>query len=415
MKIFHLGRGYLTALCGVGVLCSVILGIPNRKDAMQELFVDKPDDLIRLCEQLKGSEWLALDTEFIREKTYYPRLCLIQICNGEVAACVDPLKLGDLGPLLDILYDGSILKVLHAARQDLEIFLHDYKRLPMPVFDTQPAAALLGHGDQIGYANLVKLLLNVELPKDQTRTDWSQRPLDQQQQRYALDDVVYLGQIYLHMRGHLFDRERLQWLAADFATLVDPHTYFPDPQDMWKRTKGRQNLRGRQLMVLQKLAAWRETRARERDMPRKWVLKDEVIVELSRRMPKDAAGLAKIRGLEPGQIRREGDTLIRLIEEGAQTPREQWPNDKGRASPLDAQQEAMVDLLSAALRLIADEHQLSPMAVAPRKELEKLVRGEPDCILREGWREALAGQRLTQLLRGELHLESRGGRLQMTA
>ena len=224
-----------------------------------------------------------------------------------------------------------------------------------------------------------------------------------------------LGQIYLHMRGHLFDRERLQWLAADFATLVDPQTYFPDPQDMWKRTKGRQNLRGRQLMVLQKLAAWRETRARERDMPRKWVLKDEVIVELSRRMPKDTAGLAKIRGLEPGQIRREGDTLIRLIEEGAQTPREQWPNDKGRARPLDAQQEAMVDLLSAALRLIADEHQLSPMAVAPRKELEKLVRGEPDCILREGWREALAGQRLTQLLRGELHLESRDGRLQMTA
>ena len=131
-------------------------------------------------------------------------------------------------------------------------------------------------------------------------------------------------------------------------------------------------------------------------------------------MPRDSGGLSKIRGLEPGQIRREGDTLIQLIEEGAQTPREQWPSDKGRGKPLDPQQEAMVDLLSAGLRLIAEEHQLSPMAVAPRKELEKLVRGEPDCILLEGWRDALAGQRLTQLLRGELHLEACDGRLQMT-
>jgi len=380
---------------------------------MQELFVDTPDALLALCKQLEHSEWLALDTEFIREKTYYPKLCLIQVCNGEVAACIDPLTLTDLGPLLEILYDGRILKVLHAARQDLEIFLHDHKQLPMPVFDTQPAAALLGHGDQIGYANLVKQLLNIELPKDQTRTDWSQRPLDEQQLRYALDDVVYLGQIYLHMRGHLFDRERLQWLAADFAMLVDPHTYFPEPQDMWKRTKGKQLLRGKQLAVLQKLAAWRETRARDRDLPRKWVLKDEVIIELSRRMPRDAGGLSKIRGLEPGQIRREGETLIQLINEGAEVPREQWPNDKGRPTPLDAQQEAMVDVLSAALRLIADEHQLSPMAIATRKELEKLLRGEPDCVLLEGWRQSLAGNLLAAVMRGEQQLALQQGELRL--
>ncbi len=331
-----------------------------------------------------------------------------------MAACIDPLKLDDLDPLLDILYDGSILKVLHAARQDLEIFLHDYQQLPMPVFDTQPAAALLGHGDQIGYANLVKQLLNIELPKDQSRTDWSQRPLDAQQ-RYALDDVVYLGQLYLHMRGHLFDRERLQWLAADFATLADPHTYFPEPRSMWKRTKGKQLLRGKQLAVLQKLAAWREQQARERDLPRKWVLKDEVMIELSRRMPRDAGGLAKIRGLEPGQIRREGETLIGLINEAAETPREQWPTDEGRPTPLDAQQEAMVDLLSAALRLIADQHQLSPLAIATRKELEKFVRGEPDCVLLEGWRHSLAGEILAAVMRGEQRLELHEGVMRHTA
>ena len=285
----------------------------------------------------------------------------------------------------------------------------------MPVFDTQPAAALLGHGDQIGYANLVKLLLDKDLPKDQTRTDWSQRPLDRQQQRYALDDVVYLGRIYLHMRGHLFDRERLQWLAADFATLVDPQTYFPDPRDMWKRTKGRQSLRGRQLAVLRELAAWRETQARERDRPRKWILKDEVLIELSRRMPNDTAGLARIRGLEPGQIRREGETLVQLITQGGQVPRAEWPSDGGRSKPLDARQEAMVDYLSAGLRLIADEHQLSPMAIAPRKELEKLVRGESDCVLLEGWRDSLAGGQLTRLMRGEQRLEFRDGGLRLAA
>ena len=381
---------------------------------MQEKIVDTPSELLALCEQLRGSEWLALDTEFIREKTYYPQLCLIQVCNGEVAACIDPLKLSDLQPILDILYDGRILKVLHAARQDLEIFLHDYRRLPMPVFDTQPAAALLGHGDQIGYVNLVKVLLDVQLPKDQSRTDWSRRPLEKQQLRYALDDVIYLGELYLHMRGHLFDRERLQWLAADFATLADPRTYSPDPQGMWKRTKGKQMLRGRQLAVLQRLAAWREIQARERDLPRKWVLKDDALVELSRRMPRDAEGLSKIRGLEPGQIRREGGALIRQIDEAANLPREQWPEDERRPTPLTAQQEAMVDLLTAASRLIAERHQLSPQAITTRKELEKFVRGEADCILLEGWRRSLAGDTLVSVMNGTIKLELIDDALQLT-
>jgi ribonuclease D len=367
----------------------------------EERFVDDGEQLDTVCRQLRDSEWIALDTEFIREKTYYPKLCLLQVSNGEVAACIDPLAIEDLQPLLDVLYDGRILKVLHAARQDLEIFLHDYGRIPLPVFDTQPAAALLGLGDQIGYANLVKQLLNHELPKDQSRTDWTRRPLDASQQRYALDDVIYLGQLYLHMRGHLFDRERLQWLAADFATLADPQTYYPDPTDMWQRIKGRQVLRGRQLAVLQTLAEWRERQARERDLPRKWVLKDDVMIELSRRLPRDAGGLAKIRGLEPGLIRREGGTLLELIERGAAVPREQWPSEKGRSKPMSVREEALVDLLSAALRLIADEHQLSPMAIASRKELERFVRGEQGCALCEGWRHSVAGARLGAVLRGE--------------
>jgi ribonuclease D len=374
---------------------------------MQETFVDTAAGLSQLCHSLAGSEWIALDTEFIREKTYYPRLCLLQVCNGEVAACVDPLALDDIGPLLEVLFDGRALKVLHAARQDLEIFLHDYRRLPMPVFDTQPAAALLG------YAGLVKQLLGVDLPKDQSRTDWSRRPLDRQQLRYALDDVIYLGRIYLDMRGRLFDRERLQWLAADFAPLTDPQTYYPDPDDMWQRVKGRQVLRGRQLAVLQRLAAWRETQARERDLPRKWVIKDDVLVELARRMPRDLGDLARVRGLEPGQIRREGERLLALISEAAALPRDRWPADRARPKPLSADQEAMVDLLSAALRLVADRHQLSPLAIAPRKELERLVRGDYDGLLGEGWRHAVAGRTLIELLQGRKQLRVAGGSVEI--
>jgi len=378
---------------------------------MQESFVDTPEALRELCELLRGSEWLAIDTEFIRERTYYPRLCLIQVCNGEVAACIDPLQMDDIQPLLDVLFDGSILKVLHAARQDLEIFWHDWQQFPLPLFDTQPAAALLGHGDQVGYANLVQQVLGVELPKDQSRTDWSARPLDGQQVRYALDDVIYLGQLYLRMRGSLSDKERLQWLAADFATLANPATYQPDPREAWKKVKGRQHLRGRQLAILQALAQWRELQARERDLPRKWLLKDDLMVELCRRQPRDLESLARVRGMDAGLVRREGKSLLQLIGDASRLDKSAWPVEKRRPVPLTPQQEAMVDLLSAALRLLADRHQLSPQAIATHKDLQRLVRNDPDCPLLEGWRNSVAGTPLQQVMRGEIKLLNLDGEL----
>jgi len=378
---------------------------------MQESFVDTPEALVELCDTLRGSEWLAIDTEFIREKTYFPRLCLIQVCNGEVAAAIDPIRLEDLQPLLNVLFDGNILKVLHAARQDLEIFWNDWRQFPLPLFDTQPAAALLGFGDQIGYANLVTQVLEIDLPKDQSRTDWAARPLDQQQIRYALDDVIYLGQVYLALRGRLSDRERLQWLAADFATLADPATYVPAPADAWKKIRGRQHLRGRQLAVLQALAQWRELQARERDLPRKWLLKDDLMVELCRRLPRNLESLSKVRGMEAGLVRREGKHLLKLIEDACQLDKDQWPKDKGRPKPLSPHQEAMVDLLSACLRLLAARHQLSPQAIATQKDLQKLVREESDCKLLEGWRKGIAGEPLQAVMRGEINLQNIDGEL----
>jgi ribonuclease D len=383
------------------------------EELMQESFIDTPEALAGLCETLRGSEWLAIDTEFMREKTYYPRLCLIQVCNGELAAAIDPIRLQDLQPLLDVLFDGSILKVLHAARQDLEIFWNDWHQFPLPLFDTQPAAALLGFGDQVGYANLVKQVLEVDLPKDQSRTDWSIRPLDEQQIRYALDDVIYLGKLYLNLRGRLSDRERLQWLAADFATLADPVTYQPPLSEAWKKIKGRQHLRGRQLAVLQALAQWRELQARERDLPRKWLLKDDVMVELCRRLPRNLESLSRVRGIEAGLVRREGKPLLQLIDEACQLDKQSWPKEKGRPKPLTPQQEAMVDLLSASLRLLAARHQLSPQAIGTHKDLQKLVRGDNECKLLEGWRRGVAGETLLAVIQGETNLLNVDGELQL--
>lgn len=380
---------------------------------MQELFVDTPQALADLAAQLAGSEWLALDTEFIREKTYWPKLCLIQVSNGKVAAGIDVLALTDLKPLLDVLFDGHIIKVFHAARQDLEIFLHDWGQIPLPLFDTQPAAALLGHGDQIGYAKLVMAVLGVDLPKDQSRTDWSLRPLDKAQLRYALDDVIYLGQLYTAMRGSLSERSRLQWLAADFADLADHATYMPAPLRMWKKVKGRQPLRGNQLAILQQLAAWREQRARELDRPRKWILKDEVLTDMARRAPKDLVTLGKIRGLEASVIRTQGEALLALIAAGRNIPKEDWPSDGRPGATLTHQQEALTDLLSAALRLAADKHELSPTAIATRKDLEKLVRGETDIELMHGWRKTVAGDTLQAVLSGRSTLLAQDGGIQL--
>jgi ribonuclease D len=223
--------------------------------------------------------------------------------------------------------------------------------------------------------------------------------------------VVYLGKLYLQLRGRLSDRERLQWLAADFASLADPITYAPDPGELWKKVKGRQHLRGRQLAVLRALAQWREQQARERDLPRKWLLKDDVMVELCRRLPRNLEALTKVRGVEAGLVRREGKPLLQLIADACQLDKDQWPREKGRPKPLTPQQEAMVDLLSACLHLLAARHQLSPQAIGTQKDLQKLVRGENDCKLLSGWRQGIAGDPLQAVMRGELNLRNIDGEL----
>lgn len=379
-----------------------------------ERYVDSPAALAELCRSLRRSPWLALDTEFIRERTYYPQLCLIQVADADTVACVDPMALDDLGPLLDLLYDPAITKVLHSAYQDLEIFYHLRGTVPGPVFDTQVAATLLGHGEQVGYATLVKDLLGVDLDKSQSRTDWARRPLDPAQLRYAADDVRYLREVYLRQHSELERRGRLDWLADDFRELCDPGRYRTEPREAWRRLKGHQQLKGAQLAVLRALAAWREERAAAADRPRRWILSDEVLLDLARRQPETEDQLKRSRGLEATTLKRHGPALLELIAQGRAEPPEHWPQPVPRLK-LDAEQEALLDAMMALVRLRGVQHAVSPQTLAGRRDLERLLAGDPDASLLHGWRARLAGREVAALLRGELRLEVHEGRLRSTA
>ncbi len=378
---------------------------------MTELFIDTPEALRTLAERLRGSAWITLDTEFIREKTFYPQLCLLQVANADVVACVDPLALaGRLDPLLEVVYDPATIKVLHSAHQDLEIFYHLGGAVPTPVFDTQIAATLLGQGEQVGYAALAQELLGVTLDKSQSRTDWSRRPLSPEQLAYAADDVRHLREIYQRQRAELERLGRLAWLAADFAELTDASRYAPEPFEAWRRLKGAYKLKGIQLVALRALAAWRERRAMTADKPRRWVLGDEHLLDLARLMPETPSMLERIRGLEPGFVRRHADAVLSAIEAARLEPREAWPTLPPRLA-LRPEQDALADAMMAVVRLRGLQKGVGAAMIASRKDLERLIIGDLDAPLLHGWRAGIAGREVLALLRGELCLEVVGGEL----
>lgn len=365
----------------------------------EPLFVDTESGLAELCEKLRGQPVLALDTEFLREKTYYAQLCLLQVATEGVIACVDPLAV-DLDPLLDIIYDPNVVKVMHSARQDMEIFFDLRGDVPRPLFDSQIAATLMGFGEQVGYANLVQQMLEVTLDKIATRTDWSQRPLDAEQISYAADDVRYLFMLYHQQVALLGSKGRLSWLQDDFDEMSDRTTYAPHPENLWKRVKGAQKLSSPQLAVLRGLAIWREERAQASNRPRRWILKDEVMVDLARRSPTQLDDLAKIRGIEERLLSKHGETLLKVIADARATDPDTWPTRSKSQRPT-AEQDAVVDLLMAVVRLRGNEHDVSPSLLASRKQLEALVLGDEESPVLHGWRAGLAGRDLQAVLSGE--------------
>lgn len=381
---------------------------------MKIYYVDTQEQLEEVCDHLSGSESIAVDTEFMREKSYFAQLCLIQVANNSIIACIDPLALSDLGPFLDILYDPKILKIMHAARQDLEIFYDLRGEIPSPLFDTQLAATLLAFGDQVSYANLVRELLGVDLEKSHTRTNWSQRPLEEGQLRYAEDDVRYLLEIAQRQRQELKKMGRLDWLQDDFADLIDIKIYRKVPAEAWRRIRGIRVLKGVQLAVLQELAAWREDRAKTMDKPRKWILRDELLVDLARRLPKNIDTLRNMRGLEPHIYKRYGAEILEVISSALQLPEEKWPTLGFRFTP-SPEQEPLVDIMMAIVRQSGFRNGISPLTMASRRDLEKLLTDKVEQPLLHGWRGNLIGKELKAFLNGELSLRVKNGILEISS
>ena len=375
-------------------------------------YIDTPEKLDELCGNMTKETWIAIDTEFLREKTYYPKFCLLQIATPEWAACVDPLVLSNLDPLFEVIYDPSIIKVFHACRQDLEILYHLTGKVPESIFDTQLAAPLLGFQENPGYGMLVSSLLNINLSKAHTRTDWSIRPLHEAQLKYAADDVIYLGEIYQLIRKKLIELGRLDWLQDDFSSLADTDLYLLPAEKAWMRIKGKNKLTGRQLSIVQALAQWREKKAQSEDRPRNWLLRDDMILDLARLQPASVGELFKMHNMNERSAKRYGETICRLITEAKLQPPIKL-DDKGRLQKKTQQQEAVIDVLSALVRLRADENSLNPAILATRKDLEQLLFKDEKCRLLHGWRYSMVGSELIDALQGKYMVSLQDSRVQL--
>lgn len=362
----------------------------------------------------QSSRALAIDTEFLREKTYYARLCLMQIATDTEEVVIDPFQVRDIKVLAPLMENQRIVKLFHAASQDIEIIYREVGVLPQPVFDTQIAAALLGHTQQIGYASLVHAECGVQLKKIESFTDWSRRPLSDSQLKYAANDVIYLPELYRKMKESLEKKGRLQWLNEDFAKLSDPKNYELDAYDRFRRLKRVSQLSRKQLAAAREVAAWRETEAQRRNIPRKWVITDEQIVESCKREAKNVDDLFMVRGLKERLNTQEAREVVGLVAKGLHSPKESWPDlDRGKKNEPNVDVE--LDLMNALVRLRSKENGVAFQTLAPHDELARLARGyKKDVALLSGWRKALVGDELVRLLSGKISLSFEDGALKVT-
>lgn len=373
-------------------------------------YVTTPEALLKACETLQQAKVLCVDTEFHREKTYYPQFALLQVGSVDGCFIIDPLQIKDLKPIWDIFLNPNILKVFHAGRQDLEIILEHAGGLPLPMFDTQIAAALLGYGQQVGFGNLVQRIVKKALAKGESFSDWLHRPLTPQQMTYAADDVIYLMPIYQALKEELQARKRLSWLDEEQAILTNPNTYSIDKNEVFWRVKGVNKLKPKHLAILRELAAWREEQAQRKDIPRRRLIADEPLLELAKRDKLNLDVMARMRGLNAGVIRRFGNTWLELWQKGHGCPVDKFPKLPSR-NHNTAGTDLRLELLDTLLRLKAEEASISATILASKSELSTLASWGhnrkatlPDLPCLKGWRFDLVGVDLLRLLRGEIYL-----------
>jgi ribonuclease D len=365
-------------------------------------------------QRAQASSVLAIDTEFMREKTYYAQLCLIQMATDTETVIIDPFGDADLRTLVPLFQDEGIVKLFHAASQDLEILYHETGVLPRPVFDTQIAASLLGHTQQMGYGALVGAVCGVQLKKGDSFTDWSRRPLSDSQLRYAEEDVLYLPGIYHHMVLELTRMGRLDWLDDDFARLASQATYEIDPLERYRRLKKVTQLNRRQLAAAREFAAWRELAAQRRNIPRKWVITDEQIVEACKRELRSVDDLFMVRGLRERLDVSEARNIVSRIAAAQSAASDTWP-ELDQPKKNEANVNIELDMMSALVRLRSRQSGVAFQTLASHDDLTRLARGyRKDVEVLRGWRRTLVGEELLRLINGELSLHFEKGELRVT-
>lgn len=372
-------------------------------------------ELQEVCQHLGQSDFVAVDTEFMREQTFWPRLCLIQLAGQSSEVIVDPLAEGlDLAPFWSLMANDRVMKVFHAARQDLEIVQIRAGLLPRPLFDTQVAAMVCGFGDSISYGNLVKRITGADLDKTSRFTDWGRRPLSEKQLRYALGDVTHLRLVYTHLKQALEKSGRGQWLDEEVATLLDPATYESLPENAWRRLKLKVRSK-RALAVLIELAAWRERVAQAQDVPRGRVIRDEALYDIANQMPKDAAELGELRTLSDGFARSaRAKEILDVVRRGLAADLGDLPPLESSTAP-SAEANALFDLLRVLLKAAAQRHKVAPRLIADSSDLEAIAgEKEPDVPALKGWRRELFGEDALKLKRGELALTVQRGEVVVT-
>jgi ribonuclease D len=371
-------------------------------------------ELVAFCDKIKGQPFVAVDTEFMRETTYWPKLCLIQAAAPSAEACIDPLSEElDLEPFLEIMRDERVLKVFHAARQDVEIF-NNLQAMPKPLFDTQVAGMAAGFGEQIAYDALVRQMLKIDLDKSSRFTDWARRPLSDNQLTYALADVTHLAALYPMLRERLEKEGRIGWVTDEMADLTDPANYDVEPENAWKRLRPRRHT-AKYLAVYRAVAAWRERTAQLRDQPRGRILKDEAIDEIATQGPTDADGLDRLRSVPKGfSGSRFGPDLVASIREALKDPEAYAPVIERSRVPASPAAGAVVELLKVLLKARAEEAGVASKLIATVSDLEQIANDDQaDVGALKGWRREAFGEDALKLKRGELALVLDGARVRV--
>ncbi|PCJ01077.1 MAG: ribonuclease D [Alphaproteobacteria bacterium] len=375
--------------------------------------ITKSDDVAAFCKELSVHEFVTIDTEFLREKTYYPKLCLVQLSGPDKKArAIDPLVEGiDLSPLFELLANKNILKVFHSGRQDLEIFYNLTGAVVQSFFDTQIAAMVCGYGDSVGYENIVRQVSGYQVDKSSQFTNWSIRPLSDKQITYALGDVTHLCDVYLHLKAELEKRGRTEWVAQEERILNNPDTYANDPYKAWERIKIK-SPKAKSLAVLRELAAWREMQAQKRDIPKTWVMRDDALSDMANQAPQNKNQLAKIRNVSKEMAEgKTGVQLLKVIAKGLETPRDTWPVPKRKAS-LSQGAMAMVDILKMLLKVQSAVHDVAPKVIASAADIEAIAQDDnADVPALEGWRKDVFGEGALAVKHGKLAIGLKDGKI----